>query len=162
MTLFERLPCPEPFALTEEQSTALDEIATWRRSSAGGFLSLTGPAGSGKTFLLRHVVERVGAMAVLTAMTGKAALRLGELVPGRETSTLHTVLYYPPDLGESVRFERRRAPCAPFLIVDESSMMAPSVYEDLRAWTAEGVNVLLVGDTFQLPPVVSDKSERER
>ncbi len=147
--------------LTEDQSRALDEIVSWRQASRGGFFSLVGPAGSGKTTVMQHLVDRVQ-FGLLTAMTGKAALRLGECVPGRVTSTLHSQLYFPPEPNRPLRFERLKLPGSSAIIVDETSMCSPQVYEDLKTWTTQKVSVLLVGDEFQLPPVVSERRDIEK
>jgi ATP-dependent exoDNAse (exonuclease V) alpha subunit len=84
-------------------------------------------------------------------------------VPGKDTSTLHSILYYPPEPGSrEVRFDKRKLPSSHAIVIDESSMITPQVYSDLLAWVQRGVNILLVGDTFQLPPVITDKKEKEQ
>ena len=158
-------PPPKPtFAWTPEQNEALARVANWRlRGSAYdfddnnvSFFSLTGPAGTGKTTVLRDVVNQMYGVA-LTAMTGKAALRLAEQT-GRGASTLHRILYYPPSPGRAAEFTQLRDPEGiSYLIVDEASMMTPSVYRDLQKWASRGVRVLLVGDPYQLPPVITGK-----
>lgn len=162
------VPAPPPlrptFAWTDEQNEALARVANWRlRGSAFdyddnnlSFFSLTGPAGTGKTTVLRDVVNQMYGVA-LTAMTGKAALRLAEQT-GRGASTLHRILYFPPSPGRAAEFTQLRDPEGiSNLIVDEASMMTPSVYRDLQKWASRGVRVLLVGDPYQLPPVITGK-----
>lgn len=139
---------------TEEQQKALDEIDEWY-SGDERFFSLTGPAGTGKSTLVREVHDLYD--PVLTAMTGKAALRL-EQVTDAGASTLHKLMYYPPKAGEDVRFNRLRDPPGPLVVVDEASMTGPSVFADLKRW---GVRTLLVGDVFQLPPVITGEDLKE-
>lgn len=158
-------PPPRPsFAWTPEQNEALARVANWRlRGNAYdfddnnvSFFSLTGPAGTGKTTVLRDVVNQMYGVA-LTAMTGKAALRLAEQT-GRGASTLHRILYFPPSPGRAAEFTQLRDPEGiSNLIVDEASMMTPSVYRDLQKWASRGVRMLLVGDPYQLPPVITGK-----
>ena len=145
-------PAPPSFSWTDEQSKVLDNFRTWKRSSGSPFFALTGPAGSGKSTLMREVTDG----AVLTAMTGKAALRLMQCAGGTP-STLHKVLYWPPKTGEKLEFTKIREPEGTFYIVDEASMMGPAVFEHLRVWVNMGVRFLLVGDTYQLPPVITGK-----
>jgi hypothetical protein len=51
-----------------------------------------------------------------------------------------------------MRFVRLREPPARLAIVDECSMMTPTVFADLQRW---GVRAILVGDDYQLPPVIT-------
>ena len=91
-------------------------------------------------------------------MTGKAALRVHELVDV-EATTLHACLYQRPTQGKKGRlyFNRMRNPDCKFLVIDEASMMPPKIYQDLQSWVMQGVRVLFVGDGYQLPPVMDYK-----
>lgn len=153
LALFSPFPASSPLVWTEEQLLALDEVEDWFDGDEPLF-SLTGPAGSGKTSLVREIVARHPEM-VLTAMTGKAAVRLHQLV-GQPASTLHSRLYWPPLPGAS--FTRMREPPSSFVVADEASMAGPHVVRDLRAW---GTRVLLIGDGYQLPAVITGQELKE-
>lgn len=149
-------PIPDEPAIqfTDEQERALVDIEKWYRESDEPFFALIGPAGSGKTTITREAIRRLGRSATLTAMTGKAALRLSQCA-GEGATTLHKALYYPPKPGETVSFTRLREAPGPLVLVDEASMMTPAVFDHLHEWTWQGTKILLVGDAFQLPPVVT-------
>lgn len=146
--------------LSSDQQTALDEIADWLQSSGTAF-SLVGPAGSGKTTILREVVK----LAVkrkwrvrLTASTHKAVAQAKQAT-GRSASTAHRILGVAlieddktgetglkaghPDLDEQS-----------LLVVDEASML-PQRLVDIAVDSCEkvGCKVLFVGDAAQLAPV---------
>lgn len=114
----------------------------------------------GKSTLIEEIVDRYP-HATLTAMTGKAALRLEECA-GRAASTLHKVLYFPPKPGEDVRFTRLREPPSSLIVVDESSMVSPGILEHLKQWAEHyDTKFLLVGDSYQLPPVITGEEMRK-
>jgi hypothetical protein len=156
--------------LNDAQRKAREEILQWVKDDKTPTMSLSGPAGTGKTFLVRFFLEELEKLApvVLTATTGKAALRLSELT-NRKASTLHSALYEPPDdentskKGSKLKFDRIRVPPnGTLLVVDESSMITPDVWKDLQKWTSKfGVKVLFIGDGFQLPPVIDSKKEED-
>jgi hypothetical protein len=153
------LPPPLPkFDWTDEQARALDAVEDWLRDGRP-FFALTGPAGSGKTTILREVVDRHPG-AVLAAMTGKAALRLGHCT-GRPGSTLHKILYWPPQPGQTLVFDKLREPPGSFVVIDESSMTSPTIYRHLQSWAEDGVKILLVGDGYQLPPVITGEELKQ-
>lgn len=64
-----------------------------------GYLSLTGPAGSGKTTILRVIAQAAEAMGYRVAFcapTGKAASRMREAFPDGDVSTVHGMIYGRP------------------------------------------------------------------
>lgn len=146
--------------LNKGQERAQEEIVEWTKQG-GMAISLSGPAGTGKTFLTKYLMPLLRARygtITLTATTGKAALRLAALT-GQKTSTLHKALYETPDdetnkAGDRLFFDKRQPAPGGLLIVDESSMITPDVWKDLQEWMKEGTRILFIGDGFQLPPVM--------
>lgn len=132
---------------------------------AGHSALLTGPAGSGKTYVLNEFIRHAkaaGQKVAVTATTGLAATHLSG-------TTLHAwsgigVLdHLPPRFHESLSQARRDAlGKADILVIDEISMLhdfrLDMVDELLRAVRANdrpfgGLQVVLCGDFFQLPPI---------
>ena len=154
------------FSLTDGQNQALDAIERLhtRFPQGGGVLVINGWAGTGKTSLIRAIGDQAGNILVL-APTGKAAVRVKEAAFVR-ASTIHRWLYKAsedPSTGE-VLFTRSSLldiehPNYHSIIVDESSMLSAEVWADLyEAALGLELNVILIGDEFQLPPVDDAKN----
>jgi exodeoxyribonuclease V alpha subunit len=117
-------------------------------------LVITGGPGTGKTTLVRAIVEivgRKGRTVVLAAPTGRAAKRLAEAT-GAEASTIHRLLEWSP---KERRFERRpdRPIAGDVVIVDEASMLDAVLAHALGEALADRAQLILVGDVDQLPSV---------
>jgi exodeoxyribonuclease V alpha subunit len=136
------------FAFHDLQRTAL------RHALHHKFSILTGGPGTGKTTILRALVEILKAKKVrvhLAAPTGRAAQRLAETTGGF-ASTIHRLLKYDPAGGGFVANES--APLGTdFLIVDEASMLDTRLAAALLQAVPARAHLLLVGDTDQLPSV---------
>lgn len=145
--------------LTTEQQKAKDLILN------GTNVFLTGDAGTGKSYVLRQVINILPAnTTVVCAPTGVAAVnihgitihRLLELNPEKDIINLHPE--HVPKKLEKVRT----------VIVDEISMCR----SDLFTWLSESlklaeikykhpIHLVVVGDFYQLPPVLATPAEKE-
>jgi len=131
---------------------------------------LTGKAGTGKTTLLHHISGNCSKNIIVAAPTGIAAINAGGV-------TLHSLLQLPfeafiPDYEGKKKldfhFKLRKSKIRmlqelDLLIIDEVSMLRADVLDAvdymLRRYRNSlkpfgGVQMLFIGDMFQLPPVV--------
>ena len=148
---------------------------------------LTGKAGTGKTTLLREIIQTTHKNCVVVAPTGIAALNAGGV-------TIHSMFQLPfggfipdnssPHFSENTKFETKATLRRHFkmsglkkavirnmelLIIDEVSMLRADLLDamDFMMQTVRkknspfgGVQVLFIGDLLQLPPVIRDEEWR--
>lgn len=148
---------------------------------------LTGKAGTGKTTLLKEIIQTTHKNTVVVAPTGIAALNAGGV-------TIHSMFQLPfggflpdnssPQFTDSSKFESRLTLRRHFkmsglkkavirnmelLIIDEVSMLRADLLDaiDFMMQTVRkinqafgGVQVLFIGDLLQLPPVIREDEWR--
>ncbi len=166
-------------SLSAEANYVLQFINQTNRS-----LFLTGKAGTGKTTLLREIIQTTHKNCVVVAPTGIAALNAGGV-------TIHSMFQLPfggfipdnsaPQFLENSKFESRATLRRHFkmstlkrkviqnmelLVIDEVSMLRADLLDaiDFMMQTVRrksipfgGVQVLFIGDLLQLPPVIREE-----
>ena len=157
----------------KEWQDALQIVNYTRRS-----LFLTGKAGTGKSTFLRYVADNTKKKHVVLAPTGIAAVNAGG-------STLHSFFRLPfhPLLPNDSRYNRRNIKETlkytsaqrkllrevELIIIDEISMVRADIIDFidkvLRVYTRSyepfgGKQLLLVGDIYQLEPVVKEEDRQ--
>ncbi|MDQ8194459.1 AAA family ATPase [Coraliomargarita sp. SDUM461004] len=136
------------FRFAEQQTVAL------RNTLAAKVSIITGGPGTGKTTILRAVVDILKAKRAriqLASPTGRAAQRLAE-ASGTAASTIHRLLKYDAATRSFTHNEDNPLPCD-FLILDETSMLDTRLAASLVQAIPSGAHLLLVGDADQLPSV---------
>ena len=153
--------------LSNEQQAALDLMLS------GKNVFLTGEAGTGKSTILRKFREQCRKECVFLAPTGIAAINVAG-------STLHSFFMLKPgllteDSLEDINNKSKKALIRKtgVIVIDEISMVRSDIFNaiDLRLrYLADfrhkdkpfgGKQIILVGDFFQLPPVVKNGIEEE-
>ncbi|MFA4874602.1 MAG: AAA family ATPase [bacterium] len=139
----------------------------------GSNLFVTGKAGTGKSTLLSYFRANTSRQVVVVAPTGVAAINI-------RGQTIHSFFGFKPDI--TVEKARRAAKKAvddgragvyqrmETLVIDEISMVRADLFDcadaflrvvrDKRSQPFGGVAVVMIGDLYQLPPVVTSR-ERE-
>ena len=127
------------------------------------FIFVSGKAGTGKTTLIGYLREMVAGNVVVVAPTGVAALQV-------KGATIHSFFRLPPRIifpEEDIKTvkDRRMYEGIRLLIIDEISMVRADIVDAidlfLRANGPQqgkpfgGVQIMFVGDLFQLPPVIN-------
>jgi PIF1-like helicase/Helix-turn-helix domain len=143
------------------QSDALDILKT------GANVFLTGPAGSGKTYVLREYLKclRDRDIAVgITASTGIAATHMGGMTIHSWSGVGVRDTLSDQDLEEIAEksYVKSKVEAAKVLVIDEISMLhhfrldlVSQILQKIRKSDAPfgGLQVVVCGDFFQLPPV---------
>lgn len=128
--------------------------------------AVTGPAGSGKTTIIKQVYDaltQAGTSVALAAPTGKAARRIKEAT-GIDAVTVHKLLEYgrPGErdsetgkpLDPTLPKRTRRDPLIEeVIIVDEYAMIPYELHNNLIAALPSGGCLRAFGDIYQLPPI---------
>jgi energy-coupling factor transporter ATP-binding protein EcfA2 len=153
---------------SDENNPVFDMATTFVNETAE-HVFLTGKAGTGKTTFLKYISKYTHKKTVVAAPTGVAAINAGGV-------TLHSLFQLPFDpyipgfpVGKGkYKFSKAKLDMLKqleLLIIDEVSMLRADTLDSIdmtlrgirrNSRPFGGVQVLYIGDMFQLPPVVKD------
>ncbi len=155
--------------MTTDDLERTPEVAEARALMEDGpqCLFITGRAGTGKSTLLRHFRARTDRKIAVVAPTGIAALNV-------QGETIHSFFRFPPrpigtedveEVEDKSLYEALDA-----VVIDEISMVRADVLDGIdrflringpdKGQPFGGLRMILIGDPYQLPPVVASPAER--
>jgi hypothetical protein len=155
-----------------DTNNRLFQLATDFINQTSEHLFLTGKAGTGKTTFLKHICAHTHKNVIVAAPTGVAAVNAGGI-------TLHSLFQLPfepyiPGMSNATlkknffRFSKQKLDMLrqlELLIIDEVSMLRADTLDAIDASLRSirrnqrpfgGIQLLYIGDMFQLPPVAKD------
>lgn len=135
---------------------------------SGKNVFITGKAGTGKSTLLKVIRDSLDSNYVVLAPTGVAAVNIGG-------QTIHSFFGFRPDITVE-KVLRRKHPRNPdvyenleVLIIDEISMVRADLLDCVSLFLSMhgpkkgrvfgGVQLIFIGDLYQLPPIVTYKEK---
>lgn len=149
--------------LSGEFNEVLDVLENTKKN-----IFLTGRAGTGKSTLLQLFRRTTKKKTVVVAPTGVAALNV-------KGQTIHSFFGFPPrpDFEDHItkRKFRKLYQKMEMLIIDEISMVRADILDGIDRFLQlnrdnsqpfGGVQMVFIGDLFQLPPIVSNPVERTK
>ncbi len=148
------------YELTDEFKEIIDIL-----NNTNDNIFITGKAGTGKSTLLNYFIKNVKKNKIVLAPTGIAALN----VSGQ---TIHSFFRFPPSIinPSSIKPDKRTNlfKSMQMLIIDEVSMVRADLMHGIDISLRRnrnrlnepfgGVQMVFIGDLFQLPPVLAESA----
>lgn len=160
------LPNGKLITLNEQQYEGIEKIRAWLKSDAN-FFTLSGYAGTGKSTILKKILDEYRGGVCVSAPTHKA-LKVVVNTTNKEGKTLQSLTGLRPDVMLE-DFNPNSPIFRPIAIpkilnynlipIDESSMINKGLY-DLIFELVDGsrTKILFIGDKAQIPPVGEKES----
>lgn len=139
-----------------------DQLEAIKKSYTRDFLIITGGPGTGKTTIMKGIVElyrlmnklsyeKLNEKIALLAPTGRASKRMSEATL-MNASTIHRFLKWSKETNKFQVNEYNKSKVE-FVIIDESSMIDTYLMASLLKGLSSNCKIVIVGDDHQLPSV---------
>ena len=139
-----------------------EQLSAIKSSMTKHFLTVTGGPGTGKTTIIKTIVDLYQTInklsyselrdeVVLLAPTGRASKRMSETTK-LPASTIHRFLKWNKDTNRFAVNEYNKSD-AKVVIIDEGSMVDVNLFFSLLKGLKMDTRIILVGDYYQLPSV---------
>lgn len=166
---------------TTDQQAAMDSFHKFLANEKEKFMIIQGAAGSGKSTLIKHLVEASHSFCEMMSMllkdknvkytvelaaTTNPAVAVMEDLTGLYATTIHSLLGLGMRnnfrTGEKQLFLKRDAEALKdrLLIIDEGSMIDSTLFQFIDDQTVN-CKVVIIGDQFQLAPVKEENTVME-
>jgi len=161
-----KLPTGKIITFNPEQFDGVKKIKHWLNNGST-FFTLAGYAGTGKSTIVKKILDNYRFGVVVSAPTHKAK-KVVMNTTGKDGQTLHGLLGLRPDVDldnfnpNNPKFNPIALPRITdynFVIIDEASMINQELYDLILEKTKKSrTKVLFMGDPAQIPPVGEKES----
>lgn len=180
LNLFEDIELPDLYSKFSDLPYGYDDDPTIKKlfdriENSNDSFFITGKAGTGKSTFVHYFAQKTKKKVLMSAFTGIAAINVGG-------QTLHSFFRFPlkplmPEDDEITIFKEftqkyKIIEKIDTIVIDEVSMLRSDILEaidfSLRKNGGDpskkfgGKQILLIGDIFQLPPVIDSTEEVEK
>jgi exodeoxyribonuclease-5 len=151
------------YGFTDSQKVALNEMETWMRDKTRPSFTLSGRAGTGKTYILNYFINKIVNVATCVTAPTHKAVRNVERITQRKGKTLQSLHGLRPNTNleefniDRLIFDTLGQPTISnyrLVIIDECSMVNSGLHTlNINRARDLDIKILYVGDPMQLPPV---------
>lgn len=156
-----KLPSGDIITFNDQQYEGVNKIRSWLPTNKK-FFTLSGYAGTGKSTIIKKIIDEFGGNLVVSAPTHKAK-KVVMKTTGQPGETLHKLLGLRPDLDldnfnpnnpEFNQIALASIGDYHLVIIDEASMINLDLFEMIKNEVMHfTTKVLFMGDIAQIPPI---------
>lgn len=145
------------FGFNKKQQKAFQAIMS------GFNVCITGPGGTGKSYIIQQIREEINDETIFVAPTGIAAVNISGATIHRTFGLSTGVHLTTPNVREQIR-QVLANPKLKRLVIDEISMVRADIFEAIDGILRKsretnepfgGLQIIVIGDFYQLEPIVT-------
>lgn len=157
-------------SLSCSQNKALNLLKVWFEASNQPFFVLKGAAGTGKTFVVKHLIDVIktskpGVRVLLATPTYESLNNISEDIPNVPAQVIHSTLGFRPKETETERQFLSKAgdvnnhkKLSYDLVIFDEAYYCPSIIMEYIFSRHNKIKWLFLGDPNQLPPIEEKES----
>ena len=140
------------YGFTYGQMEALDKLSTWYNTPKDHVFTLSGRAGTGKTYILKYFIDKIVSNPICVSAPTHKALRNVEIHTNKKGKTLQSLHGLRPNVNledfnlNNVKFDQLGTPTMnnyKIIVIDECSMINQILF-DLTVRRAQDLNVKIL------------------
>jgi len=163
-----QLPTGKIITFNDQQYEGINKIRRWLKEKNKSYLVLTGPAGTGKSTIIKKILDEYHGGIVVSAPTHRAKKVIADTT-GKNSKTIHSLLGLRIDVSVE-DFSPNNPIFNPIaepqitqynlIIIDEASMINIGLLNLIKEKNKNSkTKILFIGDIYQIPPVNERRSE---
>jgi ATP-dependent exoDNAse (exonuclease V) alpha subunit len=161
-------PSGKIITFNDQQYEGINKIRAWLKEKNKPYIVLIGPAGTGKSTIIKKILDEYRGGVVVSAPTHRAKKVIADTT-GKNSKTLHSLLGlrmdvsledFSPNLPIFNPIAEPQIANYNLICVDEVSMVNIGLLNLIKEKNKYcKTKILFIGDIFQIPPINEERSE---